>query len=107
MAFLSHILTEGDPTQPEADIGKGTGMPSTRGKREMDGRLIVPAETCEEIGLGLGEAAVLEVVEGELRIQPLSQTIEQVQTVFRRHVPKGVALADELIADRWREGEAE
>ena len=82
-------------------------MPSRWGKRELDGSLIVPAEIWEEIGLGLGEAAILEVLDGELRIRPLSQTIEQAQAVFRRHVPEGVSLADELIADRRREADTE
>ena len=76
-------------------------------KRQEDGSLLIAAQICEELGLRDGEAASLEIVDGELRIRPLSRTIEQVQAVFRRHVPAGVSLADELIADRRREAEAE
>ena len=43
---------------------------------------------------------ILDITDGELRIRSLQQAIERAQALVRQHVPAGVSLADELIADR-------
>jgi len=46
------------------------------------------------------EVIDLRVVDGELRIVTLRETIRRVQERARRYIPPGVSLADELSAER-------
>ena len=71
------------------------------------GKLIIPAPMRRELGLATGDTVVVEVTDGELRVRSLPAAIARAQTILRRHVPEGVSLADELIADRRREAERE
>jgi AbrB family looped-hinge helix DNA binding protein len=71
------------------------------------GKLIIPASMRRELGIATGDTVLVDVAEGELRVRSLSKAIERAQAIVRRHVPEGVSLADELIADRRREAERE
>jgi len=65
-----------------------------------DGQLAVPAELRQQLGLQPGTHIVMDVVDGALRVRTMAQVIKDVQALVRRHVPEGVSLVDELIADR-------
>ena len=71
------------------------------------GKLIIPAPMRRELGLATGDTVVVEVTDGELRVRSLPAAIARAQAILRRHVPEGVSLVDELIADRRREAERE
>ena len=71
------------------------------------GKLIIPASMRRELGIATGDTVLVDVADGELRVRSLSKVIAHAQAILRRHVPKGVSLADELIADRRREAERE
>lgn len=71
------------------------------------GKLIIPASMRRELGLATGDTVLVDVADGELRVRSISKAIERAQAILRRHVPEGVSLADELIADRRREAERE
>jgi len=71
------------------------------------GKLVIPAPMRRELGLTTGDTVVVDVADGELRVRSLPKAIARAQEILRRHVPEGVSLADELIADRRREAERE
>ena len=71
------------------------------------GKLIIPAAMRRELGISTGDTVLIDVSDGELRVRSLSKAIARAQAILRRHVPEGVSLADELIADRRREAERE
>lgn len=71
------------------------------------GKLIIPASMRRELGIATGDTVLVDVADGELRVRSLSKAIERAQAILRRHVPDGVSLADELIAERRREAERE
>ena len=71
------------------------------------GKLIIPASMRRELGIATGDTVLVDVADGELRVRSMSKAIERAQAILRRHVPEGVSLADELIADRRREAERE
>ena len=71
------------------------------------GKLIIPASMRRELGLATGDTVLVDVADGELRVRSLSKAIAHAQAILRRHVPEGVSLADELIADRRREADHE
>ena len=64
------------------------------------GRLVIPAAMREALGMAEGEVIDLRVVDGELRIVTLRETIRRVQERARKVIPPGVSLADELSAER-------
>lgn len=71
------------------------------------GKLVIPAAMRRELGIATGDTVVVDVTGSELRVRSLPAAIARAQTILRRHVPEGVSLADELIADRRREAERE
>jgi AbrB family looped-hinge helix DNA binding protein len=71
------------------------------------GRLVIPAEIREQIGMNEGEPVVMWVENGELRIWTVREGIRRAQQIIRRHVPPDVSLVDELIADRRAEAARE
>ncbi len=71
------------------------------------GKLVIPALMRRELGIATGDTVLVEVEGGELRVRSLSQAVSRAQAILRRHVPEGVSLAAELIADRRREAERE
>ncbi len=82
-------------------------MTAYKGRIVSGGRLQLPADVRKELGLADGDAVRLEVVDGELRVRSLKAALERVRAMVREHVPAGVSLADELIADRRAEAARE
>ena len=65
----------------------------------------MPAEIRQALGLKEGDAVLWSLVDGEARVTSRAQRIRQAQAqaLVRKHVPAGVSLADELIAERRQE----
>lgn len=81
-----------------------------RGKLVSGGRLQVPADIRQALGLKDGDAVTMEVVDGKLQVRPYRDVIAEVQARFRKHLPPGVSassVVDELIAERRAEAERE
>jgi len=64
------------------------------------GRLVIPVALREALGIGDGEVLDLRVIDGELRVTTLRETIRRVQERAKRFIKPGVSLADELSAER-------
>jgi len=78
-----------------------------RGKLVSGGRLQVPADIRRTLGLSDGDAVTMEVVDGELHVRRYRDVLAEIQARLRKHLPPGVSLVDELIADRRAEAERE
>lgn len=76
-------------------------------KLDAAGRLLVPAEVREALGLKPGGNVVLKVENGELRITSPRRLMEKAAAYFRQFVPEGVDAVDEFIAERRREAARE
>lgn len=66
------------------------------------GKLVIPARMRRELGIATGDTVLVEVEGGALRVRSLPQAVAKAQAIVRRHVPEGVSLAADLIADRRR-----
>jgi antitoxin PrlF len=75
-------------------------MNSRRGKLVSGGRLQLPAELRRLLSLADGDTVLMEVVDGELRVRPLHDTVARVRARLRQFVPADASLSEELIADR-------
>ena len=77
-------------TQVKTKIGEG-------------GRIVIPAEYLQALGLQVGDEVILRLEGRELRIFTLNQAIKRAQELVSRSIPQERSLADELIAERRRE----
>ena len=64
------------------------------------GRLVIPAEIREALGMKPGDSVELRVENHELRISTRRARIRRAQERIRQLVPPGVSLSDELSAER-------
>jgi antitoxin PrlF len=64
------------------------------------GRIVIPAAMREALGIADDDYVDLRVIDGELRIMTVRETIRRAQEWVRQYVPSGVSLADELSAER-------
>jgi AbrB family looped-hinge helix DNA binding protein len=76
-------------------------------KMGSGGRLVIPADVRQKLGLEEGVVVSLRVENSSLRVQTLAQSMAEIQALVAQYVPDGVSLADQLIADRRAEVEAE
>jgi len=68
------------------------------------GRIVIPAAIREQMGLKPGEAVVMELEDGILRIESHRAHIRRIQQEFKRPVEPGQKLASQqLIEDRQEE----
>ena len=64
------------------------------------GRIVIPAEYRQAMGLQVGDEVILRLEGKELRIFTLNQAIRRAQELVNQYIPKERSLADELIAER-------
>jgi AbrB family looped-hinge helix DNA binding protein len=67
------------------------------------GRIVIPAEIREAMGIGVGDSIELRLKDDELHISTREARLRRVQERARRLIPPGVSLADELLAERREE----
>lgn len=71
------------------------------------GRIVIPVEYRQALGLQVGDEVIVRMEDGEIRIFTLRQALKRAQEIVRRYIPEGRSLVDELIAERRREAENE
>jgi AbrB family looped-hinge helix DNA binding protein len=76
-----------------------------RTRVDKQGRVVIPPELRQELGLEPGEPATLIVEEGGLRIISLRKAISHAQEVARRHTGDRSGLVDEFIRERRNESQ--
>jgi AbrB family looped-hinge helix DNA binding protein len=83
-------------------------MATARARIDKGGRMLIPARLRRELGIAAGDAVVLEIKGGELRVRPYKKAIEEAQAIIRKYIPdRDRSLVDELIEQRRREAERE
>jgi AbrB family looped-hinge helix DNA binding protein len=78
-------------------------MEAQRVKIVEGGKLVIPALMRRELRISAGDTVMVDIDNGELRVRSVSKALERARAILRRHVPEGVSLSDELIADRRAE----
>ena len=71
------------------------------------GQVTIPRTFTKALGIQEGDNVVLRLEGDELRLYSRATAIKRMQKLVARHVPPGVKLADELIAERRREARRE
>lgn len=75
-------------------------MSQIKTKLGEGGRIVIPAEYRQALGLQVGDEVILRLEDKELRIFTLNQAIRRAQELVNRYIPQERSLADELIAER-------
>ena len=65
--------------------------------------MVLPAELRRELGLAKGDKVVIETDGDTIVLSTPERSRRQARELFRRYVPEGRRLVDELIADRRAE----
>ena len=75
-------------------------------KMSEGGRVVVPAEIRQALGIKEGDTICWELIDGEARLTTRLVRLRRAQACFQKQVPAGSpSLADELIADRRAEAQ--
>lgn len=74
---------------------------------DRQGRVVLPMAVRRELGIEGGGQLTLDVEENDVRLSSRMLAIRRMQQEVRKHVPEGVSLVDELIADRRAEAARE
>jgi AbrB family looped-hinge helix DNA binding protein len=64
------------------------------------GRIVIPVEIREAMGIGVGDTVQLRFKDDELQIMTREARLKRAQEWARKVIPPGVSLADELNAER-------
>jgi antitoxin PrlF len=80
-------------------------MLDVRTKLTDGGRIVIPAEYRQALGLHIGDDLILRLEDGEVHIFTPQQAIKRAQELVRLYVPQGRSLVEELIAERRAENE--
>jgi AbrB family looped-hinge helix DNA binding protein len=77
-------------------------------KMSEGGRVVIPAEIRQSLGLKEGDTVLFELREGEVVITTKQARLARARALFRQYVPEGApSLVDELIAERRSEAARE
>ncbi len=82
-------------------------MLQVKTKISEGGRVAIPAEYFNQLGLEVGDDVIVRLVDGEIRIFTLAQAIQQAQAWVRSFTPTDRSLVDELIQERRQESQHE
>ena len=72
-------------------------------KMSDGGRVVIPAEIRQSMGLKEGDTVLWELRGGEAVLTTRLAQMREAQAMVRQYVAAGVSLVDELIADRRAE----
>jgi AbrB family looped-hinge helix DNA binding protein len=71
-----------------------------RGLIGEKGRIVIPSEIREALGIGVGDKVAFRVEDGEIRISTLRSRIQRAQRNVRHLAPPGTLVSEELSAER-------
>jgi AbrB family looped-hinge helix DNA binding protein len=80
---------------------------SFKARLNENGRIVIPATIRKSMGLETGDAVVMTLEEGVLRIESQRTKIRQIQEDFKKFAKPGSRASDELVADRREEASRE
>lgn len=78
-----------------------------RTKLTEGGRVVIPVELRKKLGMEIGDNLSIELRGDSLQITTGHAALRRIQKLVRKHVPAGVSLVDELIAERREEARNE
>lgn len=83
----------------------GRQAPGLSGRLKLGpgGRVVIPADMREAMGLNEGDVILASYDRGQVTLVPQKLALKRAQEELRRYLPNAGSLADQLIAERRRE----
>jgi AbrB family looped-hinge helix DNA binding protein len=78
-------------------------MDNVKTRLGQGGRIVLPVEFREALGIKTGDELILSLKDGEVRVMTRQAAIKCAQDIVRRYIPEGRSLSDELIEERRAE----
>jgi bifunctional DNA-binding transcriptional regulator/antitoxin component of YhaV-PrlF toxin-antitoxin module len=78
-------------------------MHQIKTKLDEGGRIVIPPEYLQALGLEVGDSVILRLEDGEVRIFTPQYAIRKAQELVSKYLPEDRSLSDELIAERRME----
>ena len=75
-------------------------MHEIKTKLAEGGRIVIPVEYRQALGLQVGDELIMRLENGEVRIFTPHQAVKHAQELVRQYIPLGRLLSDELLAER-------
>lgn len=82
-------------------------MHEIRAKIAEGGRVVIPAEYRQALGLKIGDEVLMRLEDDEVHMYSVREAIRRAQAILRRYMAPDVSLVDSLIAQRRTEAEQE
>jgi bifunctional DNA-binding transcriptional regulator/antitoxin component of YhaV-PrlF toxin-antitoxin module len=103
------LVRDEEKAKKATPSANATTTPGKRAKIRVgpDGRVVLPAELSDALGLKPGTVLFARASDDEIVLLTREAVTRRVQALAREFVPEGVSLVDELLEDRRREVEAE
>lgn len=86
---------------------EGAGMKQYVVPLQENGRMILPADLRQTLGVGKGDRIVLRAEGDRIELTTARHERRRAQEIFRRYVPAGAQVVDEFIAERRAEARRE
>lgn len=103
---MSGFSEVNQPLLAGSELAAGSKLTATL-KLGPGGRVVIPVNMREAMGLKQGDAMLARLEGTQLRLVTLMESVRQLQALTSKYVPDGVSLAGELIAERRAEAERE
>ena len=94
---------------PESDLNQGCNIfeqeisHMIRVNVMPNGRLVLPVGLRKSLGVEKGGQLMAEIVDGQVRLMTPDASLDRARALFRKYVPAGTSIADEVIAERRAE----
>lgn len=82
-------------------------QPTARTRIGAGGRIVIPHEIREALGVQEGDDVLLEVDEHGLHVRSVRHAVRRVQQMVAKYVKPGRSLSAELITERRKDAERE
>lgn len=64
------------------------------------GRIVIPADMRDALGIKVGDELTLRLSDGELRLYTRSRAIARIQEIARKYKKPGESVVDQFLAER-------
>jgi AbrB family looped-hinge helix DNA binding protein len=84
-----------------------TPLHSTKVRVDPAGRVLIPAELRQKLGIEPGQEVILSETPGGIQVQTFRQVLAEAQEFFAPYAVPGQSVVDELIRERRDEAKRE
>lgn len=74
---------------------------------DRNGRVLIPHQIRNSMGLKSGDAFIVNMVNNELRISTIQNAIKEAQNLLKQHYTNSESMVDEFLEQKYQEAKKE